>query len=351
MQVGSGLLADAGRRIAGYFSGRRLVVVSDDLVAREYAGMVLDSLRAAGFEAALERVPVGEPAKTLSVYGDLLQRLIARRIGRQGGVVALGGGCVGDLAGFAAATLYRGVGLIQLPTTLVAQVDSSIGGKTGVNTPAGKNLVGAFHQPLAVLVDVDVLDTLPGVELRAGYAEVVKAALIRDRAFFDWLVTHGGDLLAGRGDTRRRGILRAIAIKAAIVGEDEREHGSRALLNLGHTFAHALEAEQGTTGALRHGLAVAVGMLLAAECSVRMGFCPPDLRDRIRAHLHAVGLPLRPGELPGAPFASAALLDRMGGDKKARDGKPALVLLRAAGDAFLCTDPDWAVVRAVLDAA
>ena len=346
--VGRGMLHAAGSLISADFAGNRIAVVSDTNVAALYSARLLDSLRDSGFSASLEIVPAGESAKTLECYADLQRRLLSRRIGRDGMIVALGGGCVGDLAGFVAATLYRGVRLIHAPTTLLAQVDSSIGGKTGVNTAHGKNLVGAFHQPECVLADVDVLDTLPEVEQRAGYAEMFKAALLADRSFAGWLADHGGELLAGNHDACAYGIRQSIAIKAGIVSLDEREHGRRALLNLGHTFAHALEAEEGQTGALAHGYAVAVGLVLAAECSERMGLCPSGVAAEVRGHLQRRGLPVRAGNLAGAPFDPQALLARMEHDKKVRDGNPVLILLRNIGDAFVCAEPEWNVVESVL---
>ena len=349
VHVGSGLLRQTGSVVANHLAGRRVVVISDGNVARLHADPVLDSLRSMGMEAFLELVPAGEGAKTLECYSELQGRLLGRQLGRDGAIVALGGGCVGDLAGFAAATLYRGVRWIQVPTTLLAQVDSSVGGKTGVNAPHGKNLVGAFHQPVCVLADVDVLTTLPKNELRAGYAEMLKAGLLGDRAFANWLAEHGDEILEGTEGARIRGVCDAIAIKAAIVSRDEREDGQRALLNLGHTFAHAFEAEEGQSGALAHGFAVAVGLVLAAECSERMGFCRHGIATEIRQHLRDRGLPLHPGDLAGAPFSPRGLLLRMAHDKKVRAGKSMLVLLREVGDAFLCEEPDWDTVRGVLE--
>ncbi len=348
VHVGSGTLGNAGSLISASLAGNRVVVVSDTNVAGLYADLVLASLRERGLEASLETVPAGESAKTLECFADLQRRLLSRRIGRNGAILALGGGCVGDLAGFAAATLYRGVRLIQAPTTLLAQVDSSVGGKTGVNTPHGKNLVGAFHQPGCVLADVDVLDTLPEVEQKAGYAEMLKAGLLGDRNFAGWLADRGAELLAGNRDARVHGIRQSIAIKAGIVSGDEREHGRRALLNLGHTFAHALEAEEGQTGALPHGYAVSVGLVLAAECSERMGFCPEGVTAEIRGHLRRRGLPVRTVNLAGSPFDPQALLARMEHDKKVRDGNRVLILLRDIGDAFVCAAPDWNAVESVL---
>lgn len=351
VHVGSGLLRNAGTVLAGHLAGKRVAVVSDDNVAPLHAEQVLASLRRMGLETTLELVPVGESAKTLECYADLQERLLGRRMGRDGTIIALGGGCVGDLAGFAAATLYRGICLIQVPTTLLAQVDSSVGGKTGVNASHGKNLVGAFHQPACVLVDVDVLNTLPRDQLRVGYAEMFKAGLLGNRAFADWLAECGNEILEGIGSARIRSVREAVAIKAAIVSQDEREAGKRSLLNLGHTFAHAFEAEEGQTGALAHGFAVSVGLVLAAKCSERMGFCRSGVASEVRGHLDDRGLPVDPGDLAGAPFSSRALLKRMEHDKKVRQGRSVLVLLREIGDAFVCEEPDWGIVESVLEEA
>jgi len=348
VHVGRGLLQDCTALEAVRCAGRRVVVVSDDQVAARYGGPLLRALGREAVAVSLLRVPAGEGAKTLSAYAALMEGMLAARIGRDGLVVALGGGCVGDLAGFAAATMYRGVSLVQMPTTLLAQVDSSVGGKTGINAAAGKNLIGAFHQPDCVVADIDVLRSLPEAQVRAGYAEVYKAGLLSSAAFVDWLHEHGADILAGDADARIEGVCRSIGIKAAIVEEDERELGRRALLNLGHTFGHALEAEEGKTGALPHGFAVAVGLALAAEVSARAGFCPAADAAAVRAHLQEVKLPASPREIAGAPFDPRRLLERMAHDKKVRAGRVPLVLLRGVGEAFLCPEPDWPLVRRVL---
>ncbi len=348
VHVDSGLLARAGALVSHHVAGGRIAVVSDATTAELYAEALIESLREEGLTASLVLVPVGEAAKTLFRYAELQRELLSEKIGRDGAIVALGGGCVGDLAGFAAATLYRGVRLIHAPTTLLAQVDSSIGGKTGINAPHGKNLIGSFHQPECVLADVDVLRSLPSTELRAGYAELYKAGLLGDRSLVRWLENHGESLLEGGRFARITGIRRAIQIKAGIVAGDEREAGDRALLNLGHTFAHALEAAEGQTGALPHGFAVSVGLALAAEVSVRMDLCRANLAEEVRGHLAARGLPTRPGSLPGAPFDPARLLEFMAYDKKSRLGHVALILFREIGRAFVCSDPAWDVVERVL---
>ncbi len=256
---------------------------------------------------------------------------------------------VGDLAGFAAAATLRGLPFIQIPTTLLAQVDSSVGGKTGINAPLGKNLIGAFHQPILVLADTSVLATLPPRERRAGYAEIVKAGLIADPAFYAWCETHGAALLAGDTAGLGEAIERAVRFKAAVVGDDEREtkpNDGRALLNLGHTFAHALEAETGYGGGLLHGEAVATGLVLATTLSARLGLCPQEDASRIAAHLHSVGLPTHIANLP-----AAALLAHMKQDKKMRDGKLTFILTRGIGQAFTSRNVPEDAVRAVLEDA
>ncbi|HEX7970355.1 MAG TPA: 3-dehydroquinate synthase, partial [Stellaceae bacterium] len=268
---------------------------------------------------------------------DTCDGLLAAGIERRDLVIALGGGVIGDLAGFAAATLLRGIDYVQVPTTLLAQVDSSVGGKTAIDTPQGKNLVGAFHQPLLVLADIDALATLPRRELLSGYAEVVKYGLIRDRGFYEWLEAHGAALLAGDAASRQEAVMRSCAAKAALVAADEREDGERALLNFGHTFGHALEVAGGFSDRLLHGEAVALGMQLAFDLSARLGLCPADTAARVRRHLAAMGLP---GEIAqaagGAP--AAALLAHMQKDKKVKDGRITLILARDIGDAFICRD-------------
>jgi 3-dehydroquinate synthase len=253
-------------------------------------------------------------------------------------LVAFGGGVIGDLAGFAASILLRGLDFIQIPTSLLAQVDSSVGGKTGINTPHGKNLVGSFHQPRLVLADTGVLRTLPKRELLAGYAEVVKYGLIDDPDFFQWLEDHGLAIVEGDPAARRHAILTSCAAKAAIVAEDERESGRRALLNLGHTFGHALEAELGYDQRLLHGEAVAIGLVLAFELSTALGLCPAADTAAVRRHLAAVGLPTDLEAVPGVVWSVEALIEHMRRDKKVRDGRVSFVLVRGIGKAFMAGD-------------
>ena len=334
--VGPELLQQAGPVLRAVLRHPRVFVIADERVA----ALHFDHLAAAldGAEIAWQRltVPPGEGSKSLATLEDLLDRLLALRIGRRDAIIALGGGVVGDLAGFAAATVLRGVDFVQIPTTLLAQVDSSVGGKTGVNSRHGKNLIGAFHQPRLVLADSRVLETLPRRELLAGYAETVKYGLIRDAAFFDWLEAKGEALVSGQDPAAlREAVARACRAKAAVVAADEREAGQRALLNLGHTFGHAFEAEAGYDGRLLHGEGVALGMVLAFELSRRMGLCPGQDALRVRRHLTRVGLPTDLAGLSTAGWSSERLLDHMSRDKKVTDGRITFVLARRIGEAFL----------------
>jgi 3-dehydroquinate synthase len=337
--VGSGLLADAKALIAEAIGERRTIVVSDERVAPLY----LDRL---GIDAAVV-LPPGERTKSWEGYRRLCEELLALGIDRKTVLVVLGGGVVGDLAGFAAATLLRGIDFVQIPTTLLAQVDSSVGGKTAIDTAAGKNLVGAVHQPVLVLADIDVLASLPLRELRAGYAEIVKYGFIRDPGFFEWLERHGGALLAGDVGARRHAVVESCRAKAAVVAADERETGDRALLNFGHTFGHALEAELGFSDALLHGEAVSIGMAQAFDLSVRLGLCSGQDATRARAHLDALGLPTR----PPAGLDPARLVGHMKKDKKAAGGRLAFILTRGIGEAFVARDVPEAEVLAFLAGA
>ena len=338
--VGDGLLARAGALLAPVIPQKRVVVVTDETVAALHLPTLLNSLAETGIAASSIVVPPGEASKSMDSYTRVVGALLDAGVERRTTVIALGGGVVGDLAGFAAATVLRGLPFVQIPTTLLAQVDSSVGGKTGINTAHGKNLVGAFHQPRLVLADTGVLGTLAPRELRAGYAEIVKAGLIGDAAFFDWCEAHGAALTGGDRDLQAEAVLRACAFKAGVVGDDEREEApndGRALLNLGHTFGHALEAEVGYGGGLLHGEAVAVGLGLAFRLSARLGLCEPEDAARVGAHLEAVGLPAELGML-NRRFSAGRLIGHMRRDKKMRDGALHFVLVRGVGQAFTSGD-------------
>ncbi|MCG8593092.1 MAG: 3-dehydroquinate synthase [Kiloniellales bacterium] len=349
--VGEGLLAEAAARVAAVLPGRRLVVVTDETVARLHLPALSDALAAAGRDSPAIVLPSGEATKDFAHLQMLTERLLDAKVDRGSVLVAFGGGVIGDLAGLAAALTLRGLDFVQVPTTLLAQVDSSVGGKTGINTRQGKNLVGAFHQPRLVLADIGTLSTLPKRELLAGYAEVVKYGLIADPDFFAWLETEGPALIAGDSEARRHAVLTACAAKAAIVAEDEQERGRRALLNLGHTFGHALEAEVGYGGGLLHGEAVAIGTVLAFDLSVRLGLCPAEDAARVRHHLASVGLPTGLKTLPEGARNPDSLLRHMAHDKKVQDGRITFVLQRGIGQAFLAREVEPAAVRDLLTRA
>ena len=347
--VGEGLFARAGALLAPVLPQKRAVVITDTTVEALHAPALLAGLAEAGFETTLLAVPPGEGSKSLACFSDLAERLLATGPERQTAVLALGGGVVGDLAGFAAAVTLRGLPFVQIPTTLLAQVDSGVGGKTGINSARGKNLLGAFHQPRMVIADTATLVTLPPREKRAGYAEIVKAGLIGDAAFYAWCEANGAAVVGEDAALQAEAVLRACAFKAAVVGDDEREErpsDGRALLNLGHTFGHAIEAECGY-GAVLHGEAVAIGLGLAFRLSAALGHCDPALAPRIEAHLAGLGLPSELGML-NRRFSVPRLMDRMRRDKKMRDGKLHFVLARGIGEAFTANDVPASAVEALL---
>ena len=338
--IGERVLARAGALLAPVLQQKRAVIVTDEAVARLHLPALLDGLAETGIEAERVVVAPGESSKRLETYGQVVDSLLDAGVERRTAVIALGGGVVGDLAGFAAATTLRGLPFVQAPTTLLAQVDSSVGGKTGINTRHGKNLLGAFHQPRMVLADTGTLATLPPRELRAGYAEIAKAGLIGDAAFFEWCERNGAALLAGDREVQAEAVMRACAFKAAVVGDDEREEkpsDGRALLNLGHTFGHALEAEYAYGGGLLHGEAVAVGLGLAFRLSARLGLCTDEEAERVVRHIAETGLPAELRVL-NRRFSAAALIGHMRRDKKVRDGALRFVLVRGIGQAFTSDD-------------
>ena len=345
--VGRGLLGQLGERLAPLAQGRT-VVITDETVAALHGRAALASLKAAGIHGRLLTVPAGEGSKSFAELERVIDRMLAFQLDRRDVVVALGGGVVGDLAGLAAALFMRGVDFVQVPTTLLAQVDSSVGGKTAIDTPRGKNLVGAFHQPRLVLADIEVLATLPERQLRSGWAEVLKHGLICDPALFDWLAGEGAAGAAGDAAALERAVVRSVEIKSAIVGEDEKEAGRRALLNLGHTFGHAIEAELGFDETkLTHGEAVALGCALAFRFSAAQGLCSTQEAERVEAVIAAAGLPTRLGQ--AGSFRSAALLKRMAGDKKAEGGRLTLILARGIGEAFVARDVDAGALKTFLN--
>jgi 3-dehydroquinate synthase len=346
--IGRDVLASLGARLAALRCGVRTAIVTDRNVARHWLDKTEASLKAAGIESSRIVVDEGEGSKTYAGLEQVSEALIAARIERNDLVIALGGGVVGDLAGFAAAILRRGVDFVQVPTSLLAQVDSSVGGKTGINSPQGKNLLGAFHQPVLVIADTAVLDTLSPRQFRAGYAEVAKYGALGDEAFFSWLEANHEDVFKG-GAAREHAIATSCRAKAAIVARDERETGDRALLNLGHTFGHALEAATGFSDRLFHGEGVAIGMVLAAQFSASLGMIPQSEAIRVERHLAEVGLPTHLQDIAGSSqegLADAdALMTLMAQDKKVRRGKLTFILLEAVGRAVIAKDVEPARVR------
>ena len=335
IHIGSGLLARAAEFIAPLLPRPKLAIVTDTHVAALHLKTLTDSLDKAGIAHDSFTVPAGESSKNFGQLEALCDWLLEMKIERNDCVIALGGGVIGDLTGFAAAILRRGTRFIQIPTTLLAQVDSSIGGKTAVNAASGKNLIGAFHQPDLVLADMDVLATLPPREIGAGYAEIVKYGALGDRDFFDWLCAHGEEVLALNLQTTAQAVATSCRAKAAIVARDEREAGDRALLNLGHTFGHAFEKLTGYGDALLHGEAVAYGMVLAFAYSAEAGLCAAEDAEAVRAHIAASGLPATMDAVGNGAFDADALIDAMGQDKKVQAGQMRFILARAVGDSFI----------------
>ncbi len=349
VRVSEGLLANVATECGPLLRKKRVPIVTDEKVHAAWGETVGGSLAAAGFEPRWKILPSGEATKSWAHLAELIDWLLAEEVERKDHILALGGGVIGDLTGFAASILKRGCNFIQLPTTLLSQVDSSVGGKTAINTPAGKNLVGAFHQPSLVLADPATLNTLPRREVAAGYAEVFKYGALGDAAFFAWCEENGAALMAGDRAAREYAIARSVEAKAAIVAQDEFETtGLRALLNLGHTFGHALEAETGFSSRLLHGEGVALGMVLAARYSARLGLMPAEDAERLPAHLKAVGMTAELADL-GLAADGAALVRHMLHDKKMDAGTLPFILLRGIGEAFVAKDVKLDDVAAFLD--
>ncbi|NMM44902.1 3-dehydroquinate synthase [Rhodospirillaceae bacterium KN72] len=338
IHIGPTALAESGGLIKPLLKRNKIVVISDETVAGLHLETLQGSLDRAGIAHDAIVLPPGEGTKSFDQLSALLDRLFEIGIERSTTLIALGGGVIGDLVGFTAAIALRGIDFIQIPTTLLAQVDSSVGGKTGINVPAGKNLVGAFHQPRLVLADTGVLDTLSPRELRAGYAEIVKYGAIDDFPFFQWLETHGADLLAGDLAARIEAVQVSCAAKARIVAEDEREADRRALLNFGHTFGHALESATGYSSRLLHGESVAIGMAMAFDLSARLGLCDGQDAARFARHLAELGLPTGPTSVPGMTWNAQDLVARMATDKKVKDGRLTFILSHGIGKAFVTQD-------------
>lgn len=348
--IGPHLLDDLAELATERFGKTRYAIVTDQHVARLHLGVLAETLGRNDLLRTTVVLPSGEQTKSFDQLRFLSETLLSDGVERRDVVIALGGGVIGDLAGFAAAVLRRGVRYLQVPTSLLAQVDSSVGGKTAINTPQGKNLIGAFHQPGMVLADTATLATLPDREMRAGYAEVVKYGLLGDKAFYVWLEDNAARVLARDTAATVRAVTRSVQMKADIVARDETETGERQLLNLGHTFGHALEAFTGYSQRLLHGEGVAIGMCLALRLSEEIGACPPQTAARVSAHIKAMGLPTNVREIPGSELPSAeVLVDLMGQDKKVRDGQLTLILARDIGHAFITRDVVRGEVQAFLE--
>ncbi len=351
IRLGPGLLSRSGAEILPFLPRAKTWIVTDETVAKLHLATLQDGLAQAGIQSQVLAVPSGETTKYWPQFTRTVEWLLEHKVERKDLIIAFGGGVIGDLAGFAAAVLRRGVDFIQIPTSLLAQVDSAVGGKTGINAPQGKNLIGAFHQPKLVLADTDVLNTLPKRDFLAGYGEVVKYGLLGDSTFFDWLEKNGRDVAHGDQNARLHAVRRSVEMKAEIVLRDETEHGDRALLNLGHTFCHALENVTGYSDRLLHGEGVAIGCALAFALSQRLGLCSQEDPSRVRAHLKAMGMKTDlsdiPGDLPGAEH----LLDIMGQDKKVVDGQLRFILATGIGHAFVAKNvPSEAVLGVLNDA-
>jgi len=349
IHIGRGLIAEAGTHLTPLRDERgnrgAVIVVTDRNVAAHHLNALEISLRSSGIDPRTIVLDPGEHTKDFIHLAHLIDGLISGGLDRDALVLALGGGVVGDLAGFAAAIALRGVDFVQIPTTLLSQVDSSVGGKTGINTADGKNLVGTFYQPRMVLADVTALETLPRRELLAGYAEILKYGLIRDAGFFGWLEEHGAALIGGDETARIEAVTQSCCAKAEVVAADEFEHGERALLNLGHTFGHAMEAETGFSDRLLHGESAAIGMILAFELSVQLGLCPASDAARLRAHCDAIGLPTDSSVFG---FTASALIAHMLHDKKARGGRLTFILANGIGSAIIAPDVDQTEVARLL---
>ncbi len=349
--IGRGLIAEAGKLMLPHLKQKRVVAVTDSNVARHHLEGLERSVRAAGIAIDSVVLEAGEQSKSFAGLEGLLSQLLELGIERRTTLVALGGGVIGDLTGFAAAVALRGIDFVQIPTTLLAQVDSSVGGKTGIDTPQGKNLVGAFHQPRLVLADTATLDTLPRRQMLAGYAEVAKYGLINEPAFWSWLEGNGVDVIERADGPLRHAVLESCRNKARVVAADEREQDARALLNLGHTFGHALEAECGYSDELLHGEAVAIGMVMAFDLSARLGLCSLEDAARVQRHLASVGLPTSPNWIDGRDWQAERLIRHMSRDKKVQDGRIAFVLAKGIGKAFFPVHAELDEISALLETA
>ena len=351
IHIGPNLLPNTGSYIKPFLKRNHVAVITDNNVSGLHLATLEAGLAVEGISSTTLKLPAGEATKSWKMLEKTVEWLLSEKIERDDIVIAFGGGVIGDLAGFSAAILRRGVRFIQIPTSLLAQVDSSVGGKTGINSPHGKNLVGAFYQPQLVLADVEVLGTMKSRDFLAGYGEVVKYGMLGDAAFFEWLENNGPAMAAGDMEKRIYAVKRSCQMKADIVARDEKEHGDRALLNLGHTFCHALEAATGYSDRLLHGEGVAIGCALAFETSMRLGLCSQEAPSRVRAHLKAMGMKVDLSDITGDLPDADGLLALMAQDKKVQDGTLAFIMARAIGDSFVTRDVDITVVKSVLEDA
>ena len=351
VRIADGLIDRAGAEIAPFLRRRRATIVTDETVGALHLARLQAALSAHGIESTALALPPGESTKAWPEFSRCVEWLLDQKVERKDLVIAFGGGVIGDLVGFAAAVLRRGVGFVQIPTSLLAQVDSSVGGKTGINAPQGKNLIGAFHQPTLVLADIGLLGTLTPRDFLSGYGEVAKYGLLGDEEFFSWLETNGPALAAGDVAARQYAVRRSVEMKAEIVARDETEEGDRALLNLGHTFCHALEKATGFGDRLLHGEGVAIGCALAFELSMRLGLCSQEAPSRVRAHLRTMGMKVDIADIPGTLPSAEVLLNLMGQDKKVVDGQLRFILARGIGSSFVASDvPSDTVLTLLRDA-
>lgn len=348
IRIGPGLLSQAGAYVAPLLKRPHVAVISDENVAQLHLGALRSGLEAAGTTVSALTLPPGEATKSWPHFERAVEWLLEQKVERNDVVIAFGGGVIGDLVGFAAAVMRRGVRFVQIPTSLLAQVDSSVGGKTGINAPQGKNLIGAFHQPSLVLADTEVLGTLTDRDYLAGYGEVVKYGLLGDADFFQWLEENARRAADGDMAARIRIVKRSVEMKADIVVRDEKESGDRALLNLGHTFCHALEAATGYSDRLLHGEGVAIGCALAFELSARLGLCSQEEPSRVRAHLRDMKMKVDLSDIPGELPNADALIELMKQDKKMTSGKLHFILARGIGQAFITSDVPAEAVKSVL---
>ncbi len=346
--VGPNLICNAAQYLAPLISHEPAIIVTDNNVSRHHLDKLTISMEVGGIDHFVVTLPAGEGQKSFDGLQNLITAILDKAPERSSTLIALGGGVIGDLTGLAASIILRGIDFIQIPTTLLAQVDSSVGGKTGINTRHGKNLVGSFYQPRLVLSDTTALETLPRRELLSGYAEIVKYGLLGDKDFFGWLEQNGKALVDGNQKLRKHAVITSCRTKGKIVSKDEKELSNRALLNFGHTFGHALEAETGFGEKLLHGEAVSIGMMMAFDLSAQLGICPPKDAARVREHLTAIGLPIRPTDIPDQAWRSEMLLSHMAQDKKVHKGKMTFILTRGIGDTFITSEVDTTKVKALL---